>query len=189
MKRGDKDVARQEAKPPRIEVQKLCLSLCSLLSGFFWFDFYGFGQRKFKKAWKKTERRLKEANKDFKRSKWSYSKKLLDFQNQRSFWEANKDFFSKKEAFEKKESFEKKIKLPGILSIWMSEMPIWRANVINEIWLILNYSKVVWDIFLKFSPFVHHMFVLIWWKIFCPCSMGLPCPFEVWEIFGWKFKF
>ena len=56
----------------------------------------------------------------------------------------------------------------GILSIWRSEMPIWRANVINEIWLILNYSKVVWDIFLKFSPFVYHMFVLIWWKNFLP---------------------
>ena len=40
----------------------------------------------------------------------------------------------------------------GILSIWMSEMSIWRANVINEIWLILNYSKVVWDIKPKFLP-------------------------------------
>ena len=42
----------------------------------------------------------------------------------------------------------------GILSIWMSEVPIWRANMINEIWLILNYSKVVWDIDTKFSPVV-----------------------------------
>ena len=58
---------------------------------------------------------------------------------------------------------------------WLSnKMPIWRANVINEIWLILNYSKVVWDIFLKFSPLVYHMFVLIWWKNFFPCSIGLP---------------
>ena len=52
----------------------------------------------------------------------------------------------------------------GISDLQMDKVPIWRANVINEIWLILNYSKVVWDIFLKFSPFVHHMFVLIWWK-------------------------
>ena len=31
----------------------------------------------------------------------------------------------------------------GISDIQMDKMPIWRANVINEIWLILNYSKVV----------------------------------------------
>ena len=62
----------------------------------------------------------------------------------------------------------------GILSIWMSEMPIWRSNVINEIWLILNYSKVVWDIFLKFLPFVHQMFVLIWWKNFAISQMACP---------------
>ena len=31
-------------------------------------------------------------------------------------------------------------------------MPIWRAEVINEIWLILNYSKVIWDIKPKCLP-------------------------------------
>ena len=51
------------------------------------------------------------------------------------------------------------------------KMPIWLSKVGNEIWLILNYSKAVWDIFLKFSPIVYHMFVLIWWKNFCRCSI------------------
>ena len=39
------------------------------------------------------------------------------------------------------------------------------------IWFIMIYSKEVWDIFLKFSPLIHHMFVLIWWKKICRCSI------------------
>ena len=72
----------------------------------------------------------------------------------------------------------------GISDIQMDKVPIWRSNVINEIWLILNYSKVVWDIFLKFSPFVHHMFVLIWWKKFCHCSICLPATAHFCPNFG-----
>ena len=70
------------------------------------------------------------------------------------------------------------------VSIVSLEMHNWRSNVINEIWLILNYSKVVWDIFLKFLAFVYHMFVLILWKNICHCSIGLPATAHFCPNFG-----
>ena len=39
-----------------------------------------------------------------------------------------------------------------ILYLWMSKVTNWLSTVNNEFWLILNYSKVVWDINTKFSP-------------------------------------
>ena len=41
-----------------------------------------------------------------------------------------------------------------ILYLWMSKVTNWLSTVNNEFWLILNYSKVVWDINTKFSPIV-----------------------------------
>ena len=39
-----------------------------------------------------------------------------------------------------------------ILYLWMSKMYDWLSTLNDEFWLILNYSKVVWDINIKFSP-------------------------------------
>ena len=39
-----------------------------------------------------------------------------------------------------------------ILYLWLPKMYDWLSTVNDEFWLILNYSKVVWDINTKFSP-------------------------------------
>ena len=39
-----------------------------------------------------------------------------------------------------------------ILYLWMSKVTNWLSTVNNEFWLILDNSKVVWDINTKFSP-------------------------------------
>ena len=41
-----------------------------------------------------------------------------------------------------------------ILYLWLSKVTNWLSTVNKEFWLILNYSKVVWDIDTKFSPVV-----------------------------------
>ena len=71
-----------------------------------------------------------------------------------------------------------------ILYLQRYKMYHWRYKENNRFWLILNFSKVVWDIFLKFSPFVYPMFVLIWWKNFCRYSIGLPATAHFYPNFG-----
>ena len=39
-----------------------------------------------------------------------------------------------------------------ILYLWLPKMYDWLSTVNDEFWLILNYSKVVWDTNTKFSP-------------------------------------
>ena len=41
-----------------------------------------------------------------------------------------------------------------ILYLWLPKMYDWLSTVNDEFWLILNYSKVVWDIDTKFLPVV-----------------------------------
>ena len=49
-----------------------------------------------------------------------------------------------------------------ILYLWMSKMYDWRSKASDKFWLILNCSKMVWDINTKFSP----VFVLIRFQLF-----------------------
>ena len=49
-----------------------------------------------------------------------------------------------------------------ILYLWMSKMYDWRSKARDKFWLILNCSKMVWDINTKFSP----VFVLIRFQLF-----------------------
>ena len=44
-----------------------------------------------------------------------------------------------------------------ILYLWMSKVTNWLSTANYEFWLILNYSKVIWDINTKFLPVVVSM--------------------------------
>ena len=59
----------------------------------------------------------------------------------------------------------------------------WSPFVTTNFWLFSCKSNKNQDIFLKFSAFVHHMYVQIWWKNFCCNSYSLPTMAH----FGWNF--